>query len=160
MAGCVVCAFALIPGLPKLPFLFIGGIMAAIGYSVRNGMPDQIAAAPNLHAIVYLSTIGVYGNHDGAWVDETTPPKPVAERSHARLAAEQGWVALGSRAEKAVAILRLSGIYGPGQNVLQQLARGTARRIVTHRGRVRPAFARTVPARPVARARARRSPWR
>ena len=45
VAGCVVCAFALIPGLPKLPFLFIGGIMAAIGYSVRNGMPEEIAAA-------------------------------------------------------------------------------------------------------------------
>jgi flagellar biosynthesis protein FlhA len=45
VAGCVVCAFALIPGLPKLPFLFIGGIMAAIGYSVRNGMPDEVAAA-------------------------------------------------------------------------------------------------------------------
>ncbi|HTP18813.1 MAG TPA: flagellar biosynthesis protein FlhA [Solirubrobacteraceae bacterium] len=45
VAGCVVCAFALIPGLPKLPFLFIGGIMAAIGYSVRNGMPDELAAA-------------------------------------------------------------------------------------------------------------------
>ncbi len=45
VAGCVVCAFALIPGLPKLPFLFIGGIMAAIGWSVRNGMPDEIAAA-------------------------------------------------------------------------------------------------------------------
>ena len=45
VAGCVVCAFALVPGLPKLPFLFIGGIMAAIGWSVRNGMPDDIAAA-------------------------------------------------------------------------------------------------------------------
>jgi len=45
VAGCVVCAFALIPGLPKLPFLFIGGIMAAIGYSVRNGMPEELAAA-------------------------------------------------------------------------------------------------------------------
>src|ERR1700733_3044485 len=48
VAGCVVCAFALIPGLPKLPFLFIGGIMAAIGYAVRNGMPDDIAAAAAL----------------------------------------------------------------------------------------------------------------
>ena len=45
VAGCVVCAFALVPGLPKLPFLFIGGIMAATGWSVRNGMPDEIAAA-------------------------------------------------------------------------------------------------------------------
>jgi nucleoside-diphosphate-sugar epimerase len=100
------------------------------GDPVLAHFAEQIAAAPDLRAIVYLSTIGVYGNHDGAWVDETTPPKPVAERSHARLAAERDWIALGSRAEKAVAILRLSGIYGPGQNVLQQLARGTARRIV------------------------------
>jgi flagellar biosynthesis protein FlhA len=45
VAGVVVCAFALVPGLPKLPFLFIGGIMAAIGWSVRNGMPDEVAAA-------------------------------------------------------------------------------------------------------------------
>jgi flagellar biosynthesis protein FlhA len=45
VAGVVVCLFALIPGLPKLPFLFIGGIMAAIGWSVRNGMPEEVAAA-------------------------------------------------------------------------------------------------------------------
>jgi flagellar biosynthesis protein FlhA len=45
VAGVVVCMFALIPGLPKLPFLFIGGIMTAIGWSVRNGMPDEVDAA-------------------------------------------------------------------------------------------------------------------
>jgi flagellar biosynthesis protein FlhA len=45
VAGVVVCAFAAVPGLPKLPFLFIGGIMTAIGWSVRNGLPDQVAAA-------------------------------------------------------------------------------------------------------------------
>ena len=51
VAGCVVCAFALIPGLPKLPFLFIGGIMVAIGWSVRNGMPDELAAAAAVAAL-------------------------------------------------------------------------------------------------------------
>ena len=45
VAGCVIIAFALVPGLPKLPFLFIGGIFAAIGWSVRNGMPDELDAA-------------------------------------------------------------------------------------------------------------------
>jgi flagellar biosynthesis protein FlhA len=44
VAGCVVCMFAMIPGLPKLPFLFIGGIMVAIGWSVRNGLPEELAA--------------------------------------------------------------------------------------------------------------------
>ena len=90
---------------------------------------DTIAGAPNLRSIVYLSTIGVYGDHGGAWVDEETPPAPVSERSRERLTAEQGWSALGAHAGKPVAIFRLSGIYGPGQNALVQVTRGTARRI-------------------------------
>jgi flagellar biosynthesis protein FlhA len=45
VAGGAIIAFAMIPGLPKLPFLLIGGILAAIGWSVRNGMPDELAAA-------------------------------------------------------------------------------------------------------------------
>jgi flagellar biosynthesis protein FlhA len=45
VAGVVVICFAAVPGLPKLPFLFIGAVMAAIGWSVRNGMPDELAAA-------------------------------------------------------------------------------------------------------------------
>jgi flagellar biosynthesis protein FlhA len=45
VAGCVVCGFALVPGLPKLPFLFVGGIMIAIGWSVRNGLPGDVAVA-------------------------------------------------------------------------------------------------------------------
>ena len=91
--------------------------------------PAPIAGAPQLQSIVYLSTVGVYGDHGGAWVDEETPAAPVSERSRARLAAEQEWQALGQRAGKPVAILRLSGIYGPGQNALIQVARGSAKRI-------------------------------
>jgi nucleoside-diphosphate-sugar epimerase len=90
---------------------------------------ETIAGAPHLETIVYLSTVGVYGNHDGAWVDETTPPAPVSMRSSERLNAEQAWAALGTHAGKSVATLRLSGIYGPGQNALLQVARGSAKRI-------------------------------
>jgi nucleoside-diphosphate-sugar epimerase len=88
-----------------------------------------IAGAPQLQSIVYLSTVGVYGDHGGAWVDEATPGTPISQRSRARLAAEQQWQALCARAGKPVAILRLSGIYGPGQNALIQVARGSAKRI-------------------------------
>ena len=101
----------------------------------ENGDPvlaqfaDTIAGAPNLQAIVYLSTVGVYGDHGGAWVDEATPAIPISERSRERLAAEHAWAALGTRLGKPVAILRLSGIYGPGQNALMQVARGSAKRI-------------------------------
>jgi flagellar biosynthesis protein FlhA len=37
VAGCVICAFALVPGLPKLPFLVIGAGFVAIGWAAKNG---------------------------------------------------------------------------------------------------------------------------
>jgi nucleoside-diphosphate-sugar epimerase len=91
---------------------------------------DAIAARRGLRAIVYLSTIGVYGDHGGSWVDEQTPPTPVAERSRWRVVAEQAWQQFGARHGVPVTVMRLAGIYGPGQNALVQLARGKARRIV------------------------------
>jgi dTDP-4-dehydrorhamnose reductase len=91
---------------------------------------DDLAAARNLRSIVYLSTVGVYGDHGGGWVDEQTPVAPVSARSRRRLAAENAWQELGARRGIAVAVLRLAGIYGPGQNALLQIARAKARRIV------------------------------
>ena len=77
--------------------------------------------------IVYLSTIGVYGDHDGGWVDESTPAQSSLDRARMRVAAEQAWTdATGGEA----AILRLAGIYGPGRNALVTLRAGTARRII------------------------------
>lgn len=100
-----------------------------IGDPALKHFADIVAAAPQLTSIVYLSTVGVYGDHAGAWVDEDTPATPVSEHSRERLDAEQAWSAFGARAGKSTAILRLSGIYGPGQNALRQVARGSARRI-------------------------------
>ena len=90
----------------------------------------QIAAAPHLQRIVYLSTIGVYGDHDGAWVDETSATQPGSARNKARIGVEQQWLALGAETGKAVSVLRLAGIYGPGQSVLEKLREGSAQRIV------------------------------
>ncbi len=80
--------------------------------------------------IVYLSTIGVYGDHQGAWVDETSPCDPQNDRSQWRLRAEAQWRSFGEATGNAVHLLRLAGIYGPGQNALVNLQNGTARRIV------------------------------
>lgn len=91
---------------------------------------SDIASSRGLQSIVYLSTVGVYGDHGGAWVDETTEPRPVSTRSVARLATENAWRNLADGAGKPLAVLRLSGIYGPGQNALVNLAEGTARRLV------------------------------
>jgi nucleoside-diphosphate-sugar epimerase len=78
----------------------------------------------------YLSTVGVYGDHGGDWVDEETICKPVSKRSVARVEAEQGWQELALAADVPLAVLRLSGIYGPGRNALKTLMRGKARRLI------------------------------
>ncbi|WP_454853559.1 SDR family oxidoreductase [Rhizobium binxianense] len=85
---------------------------------------------PKLQWIGYLSTVGVYGDHKGAWVSEETPCVPVSGRSKERLEAEEGWMALGSRNGIPAAVLRLSGIYGPGRNAFCNLEKGTARRLI------------------------------
>jgi nucleoside-diphosphate-sugar epimerase len=102
----------------------------AAGDPVLRAFGDAFAEAPRLRAVVYLSTVGVYGDCGGAWIDEATPARPTSARSRERLAAEAAWQALSARRGIAVAILRLAGIYGPGRSALTQLKRGDARRIV------------------------------
>ncbi len=90
---------------------------------------DRIAALPKLDWVGYLSTTGVYGDHGGAEVDETTPPTPSGPRQRARLIAEDAWLDLHRRHGVPVHIFRLAGIYGPGRSALDSLRAGTARRI-------------------------------
>lgn len=85
---------------------------------------------PALRWIGYLSTVGVYGDHGGGWVDETSECRPVSHRSRLRVEAERDWVETGAGRNVPVAVLRLSGIYGPGRNAFVNLANGTARRLV------------------------------
>ena len=86
--------------------------------------------APALRWIGYLSTVGVYGDHGGAWVDETTPLAPASRRSRERCEAEAAWQAFADARGVPLAILRLSGIYGPGRSPFDKLRAGTARRLV------------------------------
>jgi nucleoside-diphosphate-sugar epimerase len=95
---------------------------------LRHYRNDLAAAAPA--SIVYFSTVGVYGDHGGAWVDEESPCRPVSKRSKLRLAAEAAWRRFGAETGIKVAIIRLSGIYGPGRGPFQKLKDGTSRRII------------------------------
>jgi nucleoside-diphosphate-sugar epimerase len=98
-------------------------VLNAAGTAIRQAMPG-------LKWIGYLSTVGVYGDYGGGWVDETAECRPVSRRSMMRVEAEKKWLALGEETGLPVAILRLSGIYGPGRNALVNLKEGTARRLV------------------------------
>lgn len=75
--------------------------------------------------LLYLSSTGVYGDRQGAWVDEATPT--IAQsgegRRNARAEADLAWMDLGAR------VFRLPGIYGPGRSALDRVREGKARRI-------------------------------
>ena len=95
---------------------------------LRHHGDDLAATIPNW--IGYLSTVGVYGNHDGDWVDEETPCKPVSKRSVQRVAAENAWLEFSTTSGTPVQIFRLSGIYGPGRNAFENFKKGKARRLI------------------------------
>ncbi len=90
----------------------------------------RIAATKRPQLVLYLSTIGVYGDRGGEWVDEEALPTPLSERSKVRVQAEKAWATLSKDRAKTVHLLRLSGIYGPGRNPLVNLAQGRAHRYV------------------------------
>jgi nucleoside-diphosphate-sugar epimerase len=100
------------------------------GDAVLAHHAGDLAAAPALQWIGYLSTVGVYGDHGGAWVDEVAILTPKSERSLQRVAAEQAWSEFGDRTGKVVQIFRLAGIYGPGRGSLENVRAGKGRRII------------------------------
>jgi nucleoside-diphosphate-sugar epimerase len=99
------------------------------------GDPVIVAEADALRAarpewVGYLSTTGVYGDHDGGWVDETTPLTPGTARGRQRVLAEAQWQALAADHGWPLHIFRLAGIYGPGRGPFRKVKDGTAQRIV------------------------------
>ncbi len=126
------------PGLNVIPFDAAATAIAAATHLVTTAAPDErgdpvlhryaweITASKNLNYIGYLSTTGVYGNRDGAWVDEDSAPAPQSPRALRRVEAEAAW----RRFPVTVDIFRLAGIYGPGRSMFDDLRAGTARRVV------------------------------
>jgi nucleoside-diphosphate-sugar epimerase len=99
------------------------------GDPVLKSFREQIAALSSLEWVGYLSTVGVYGDQEGGWVDESTAPNPNSARTGARVAAERDWLEFGRETGVPVHVFRLAGIYGPGRCVFDKLRAGTARRI-------------------------------
>ena len=89
-----------------------------------------LRGAPSLKWIGYLSTIGVYGDHNGEWVDEDTPAAAPRGRKSARVEAEKAWETFANERGLPLDIFRLAGIYGPGRSPIDRIRAGDARRIV------------------------------
>ncbi len=91
---------------------------------------DFLAAAAKLDWVGYLSTTGVYGDHGGGWVDETTMLTPSTARGRMRVLAERQWQDIAALSGLPLHIFRLAGIYGPGRGPFEKVRNGTARRII------------------------------
>ena len=100
------------------------------GDPVLKGAAEALRAAENLEWVGYLSTVGVYADAGGGWVDETTPAEADSERGRRRVEAEAAWLAFGRETGAAIQIFRLAGIYGPGRSAVENLRAGAARRLI------------------------------
>ncbi|MDF1802514.1 SDR family oxidoreductase [Thalassovita sp.] len=113
--------------LPKASHILVSAGPDTQGDPTLNRFRDQITAAPHLQWVGYLSTTGVYGDHQGAWVDENAPLTPSTKRGQWRVAAERDWQSVPGL---PLHIFRLAGIYGPGRGPFAKVRNGTARRII------------------------------
>jgi len=100
------------------------------GDPVLNAAAREIAAAGSLEWIGYLSTTGVYGDHQGGWVDEATDLAPTTKRGVARVKAEAAWADFCKKQSLSLHIFRLAGIYGPGRGPFAKVRNGTAQRVI------------------------------
>lgn len=137
MPGCAMFAFDGTAAMPDAGEALAGTthLLSSVppgadGDPVLKRHADDIAVIEGLRWIGYLSTTGVYGDRQGGWVDEESPREPTGQRGERRVAAEDGWRAVGERAGVPVQLFRLAGIYGPGRNALETVRRGQARRII------------------------------
>lgn len=71
--------------------------------------------------IVLLSTTGVYGNCNGAWIDEDQPLNPQTDRAQRRVHAETTLKHWGITQQIPYTILRVAGIYGPDHLPIKRL---------------------------------------
>jgi len=74
--------------------------------------------------IILISTTGVYGDSKGAWIDESTPINPIAERALRRASAEKTLSNWAAQFDKAYIILRVPGIYAQDRLPLARLKKG------------------------------------
>ena len=100
-----------------------------IGDVVLADFLDIIKQHKNLSWLAYLSTTGVYGDHQGEWVDEETPPTPNSARSKRRLNVEEAWLEAHRTHQVPTHIFRLSAIYGPYRNLFSDIHAGRIKSI-------------------------------
>ncbi|MCU4801067.1 SDR family oxidoreductase [Halobacteria archaeon HArc-gm2] len=96
--------------------IYVEGLRTVVDhFGARDDAPDRL---------VYTSSTGVYGDHDGGWVDEETPLDPTTEKT--RVLAEAERVARDAAAEWGIdgTVARYAGLYGPDRYRLDRYLDG------------------------------------
>jgi nucleoside-diphosphate-sugar epimerase len=96
--------------------VYVEGLKTAIDhFGARDDPPERL---------VYTSSTGVYGDHDGDWVDETTPLDPQTEKTRVLVEAER--VATERAADRGIdgTVARYAGLYGPDRYRLERYLEG------------------------------------
>ncbi|MDO6727159.1 SDR family oxidoreductase [Cognatishimia sp. 1_MG-2023] len=135
--------FALLEAAGVEPLLWpcdLSQALSGVTHVLTSAGPDEagdpilsegraaIEAVKNqLEWVGYLSTTGVYGDHDGGWVDEESALDPATERGKRRVKAEREWLDITGL---PVHVFRLAGIYGPGRGPFAKLRKGIAQRVI------------------------------
>ena len=103
---------------------------SSIGDPVLASFSDLLKeSASHIQWLGYLSSTGVYGDHQGQWVDETAASIALGPQGQLRLHAEQAWTRFATECHLPLHIFRLAGIYGPQRNALEQLKNGKTQTI-------------------------------
>ena len=99
--------------------------MGAEDLRTRHLLAALGPASRSLQRFVYISTTGVYGDHQGAWVTETSPLKTLSDRAMRRVSAEQQVRAWAVSHQVRAHILRVPGIYAFERLPIERLQKGT-----------------------------------
>lgn len=82
------------------------------GCPIFNKFSDQILDS-NIKSLIYISSTGVYGNHNGEWVDENSILNAKSQFDKIRIKSEKQWKTLCKKNNLNLNIVRIAGIYGP-----------------------------------------------
>ncbi len=83
-----------------------------------QNLQKALADNQTVKQVIYTGSYSIVGNHDGAWVDETTPDKPPHIFAEILLATEKELMKMATE-QLQVCILRLGGIYGENREIIK-----------------------------------------
>lgn len=95
--------------------VYVEGLRTAIDHFCGRAEPPD--------RFVYTSSTGVYGDHDGGWVDEGTTIEPTTEKTEVLAAAERTAIERPTGGCDGT-VARYAGLYGPDRYRLERYVEG------------------------------------